>query len=195
MTANTETKKSDVVNLDDVKAAALLVHYDLEYPIEARNHDGELVTFKKLSMRRPTLLDKIVAEKQVKDAQSYEATAVMLGNICNVPTDAIWEMDEEFDLLNLVKKFNEMGEEPEIESHNTLVLKHPFDIDGKLITKITMRRPKARDTLEFADEALGEKIARLCGYEKSQLHAMDLKSDWLGLESVYNSFRKRKPKR
>ena len=194
MEANKD-KKSEVVDLDAVKAAALLTHYDLEYPIEARNHDGELVTFDKLSMRRPTLLDKVVAEKQVKDAQSYEATAIMLGNLCNVPTDVIWELDEELDLMNLVKKFNDMREEPVIESHNTLVLKYPFEIDGKLVTKLTMRRPKARDTLEFAGESIGDKIARLCGYDQNQFHGMDLKTDWLGLESVYNSFRKRKPKR
>lgn len=195
MDANTESKKNTVVNLDKVRADALLVHYDLDYPIEARNHDGEMVTFSRLSMRRPTLLDKVVAEKQVKNTQSYEATAIMLGNLCNVPTDAIWELDEEFDLLNLVKKFNEMGEEPTTENSNTLVLKYPFEIDGKPVTKLTMRRPKARDTLEFKDEPIGEKMARLCGYELNQLHGMDLKTDWLGLESVYNSFRKRKPKR
>ena len=146
-------------------------------------------------MRRPTLLDKVVAEKQVKNAQSYEATAIMLGNLCNVPTDAIWELDEEYDLLNLVKKFNEMGAEPTIENRNTLVLAHPFEIDGKRVTELTMRRPKARDTLEFADEPIGEKMARLCGYELSQLHGMDLKTDWMGLEALYNSFRKRKSQR
>ncbi len=166
------------------------IRFDLSYPVESA--DGEV---KELWMRRPTLLDKVVAERRVKDNNSYEKIAIMLAQCCGVDEDIIWEMDEEYDLRQLVDTFNELEEDAETEGDNTLVLKYPFEHDGQRIERITLRRPKARDSLEFGDEDIGEKIARLAGFELKDLHEMDLKTDWLGLESVYLSFRKRKPGR
>ena len=195
--ANAEKSQStaDVTNIKDAADRKGKTRFALEYPVTTKDDTGEDVVTSELWMRRPVLFDKVVAERQAKDASSYEATAIMLGNVCEVATDVIWELDEELDLVNLVAAFNAMEEPPEIDGENTLVLRYPFTINDEEVKTLTLRRPRARDTLEFKDEQLGEKIARLCGYRQSDFNKMDLKSDWMGLENIYLSFRKRKPKR
>lgn len=202
----TAKQKTNEAELDQMPAAAIDTEtdeparqydavYDLEYPVEGLNDAGEMVIHSQLFMRRPTLLDKVLAEKQTKDKTSYQGTAIMLAAVCGVDESVIYELDEELDIVKLVERFNKFEEEPEIAGENTLVLKYPLTANGKKIEKLTLRRPKARDSLEFGDESLGDKIARLCGYDQKDLYEMDLKTDWLGLEKIYSSFRKRKPKR
>lgn len=186
---------AEIASMDAARDKKGKAKYALEYPVITKDDAGNEVEITELWMRRPTLFDKVVAERQSKDPKSYEATATMLANVCAVNPDVIWDLDEELDLTGLVAVFNGLEEAPEIENNNTLKLRYPFEIDGKLIDSLTVRRPRARDTLEFKDESVGEKLARLCGYSQSDLNKIDLKSDWMGLEQIYVSFRKRKSKR
>ena len=165
-------------------------HYVLDYPIEFA---GEEVT--ELWMRRPTVADKVAAEAQVKDNNPYEITLNMLASTCGVDIEMLMEMDEEYDLRQLADLFDSMSEEADIEK-NVLTLKYPFESKkGKRITELKMRRPTARDSLDFKNELMNEKLARLCGYKRQDFLDMDLKTDWLGLEEIYISFRRAKPKR
>lgn len=194
MTANDPTPvtptDSNVADFSEAASRGDKKRYQLQYPVEL---GGQTIT--ELWMRRPTLFDKVVAERQSSDSHSYEATANMLANICEVDPEAIFEMDEEYDLRQLVSLFNAFEEPAVTEGENTLILSYPIEVRGQRLERLTIRRPKARDSLEYKDEKDGERMARLCGYQLKELHDMDLKTDWVGLERIYASFRQRRLQR
>lgn len=184
---DTETLSDSVVDFAEAKAKQDKKRYCLEYPITAAN--GEVI--EELWMRRPLLRDKQVAEWQADDNNNYELTTRMFASVLDQPLSVIEELDEELDLMELLKVFKSFKDKPKIEGE-TLTLKYPLTINGKTVEKITLRRPKTKDSLNFKDEKLGEKIARLAGYRLEDLLDMDLQTDWLGLDAIYGSFRKRK---
>lgn len=163
--------------------------YRLEYPITTEK--GEVI--EELWMRRPLLRDKQVAEWQADDNNNYELTTRMFASVTEQPLTVIEELDEELDLMELLKVFRSFRDKPKINGE-TLTLKYPLTIKGKIVEQITLRRPKTKDSLNFKEEKLGEKIARLAGYRLEDLLEMDLQTDWLGLDAIYSSFRKRKPR-
>lgn len=184
---DTATLSDSVVDFAEAKAKQDKKRYCLEYPITAAN--GEVI--EELWMRRPLLKDKQVAEWQADDNNNYELTTRMFASVLDQPLSVIEELDEELDLMELLKVFKSFKDKPKIEGE-TLTLKYPLTINGKTVEKITLRRPKTKDSLHFKDEKLGEKIARLAGYRLEDLLEMDLQTDWLGLDAIYGSFRKRK---
>lgn len=178
-----------VVDFAETKAKQDKKRYRLEFPITTEQ--GE--TIQELWMRRPLLRDKQVAEWQSDDKNQYEITTRMFASVLEQPLAVIEELDEELDLMELLTVFKSFKNQPKIEG-DTLILKYPLTINGKKVEKITLRRPKTKDSLNFKDEKLGEKIARLAGYQLEDLLEMDLQTDWMGLDAIYGSFRKRKPR-
>lgn len=178
-----------VVDFAETKAKQDKKRYRLEFPITTEQ--GE--TIQELWMRRPLLRDKQVAEWQSDNKNQYEITTRMFASVLEQPLAVIEELDEELDLMELLTVFKSFKNQPKIEG-DTLILKYPLTINGKKVEKITLRRPKTKDSLNFKDEKLGEKIARLAGYQLDDLLEMDLQTDWLGLDAIYGSFRKRKPR-
>lgn len=178
-----------IVDFAETKAKQDKKRYRLEFPITTEQ--GE--TIHELWMRRPLLRDKQVAEWQSDDKNQYEITTRMFASVLDQPLAVIEELDEELDLMELLTVFKSFKNQPKIEG-DTLILKYPLTINGKKVEKITLRRPKTKDSLNFKDEKLGEKIARLAGYQLEDLLEMDLQTDWMGLDAIYGSFRKRKPR-
>lgn len=165
--------------------------YPLEYPIT--NTKGEIVT--ELWIRRPLLRDKQVAEWQAPENDPFEITLRLLSAVTEQPLELMEELDAELDmvaLLNLLSK--SYKDQPQIEG-NTLILKYPIAVQGKNIERLTLQRPKAKDSLQYKDEKAGEAMARLCGYRIEDLLDMDLMTDWLALEKIFNTFRKKQPQR
>ena len=189
MTSDTNnTPNTSGIDFAAAKANQDKKRYRLEYPITTEQ--GE--TIHELWMRRPLLRDKQVAEWQSDDTSQYEMTTRMFASVLEQPISVVEELDEELDLMELLKVFKSFKDKPKIDG-DTLTLKYPLTINGKIVEKLTLRRPKTKDSLNFKEEKLGEKIARLAGYRLEDLLDMDLQTDWLGLDAIYGSFRKRQP--
>lgn len=188
MNANLE---SAVIDFATAKANQDKKRYRLEYPIT--DDTGKMVD--EVFMRRPLLRDKQVAEWQSADDAPFEVTLRLLAAVTDQPLEAIEELDSELDMVEMLNVLNKAFKaKPKIDN-NTLTLSHPIEINGKTIDKLTLQRPKAKDSLNFKDEKVSEAMARLVGYRIEDLLDMDLLTDWLGLEQIYLSFRKRQPKR
>lgn len=188
---DTETLSDSVVDFAEAKAKQDKKRYRLEYPITAAN--GEVI--EELWMRRPVLKDKQVAEWQAPENDQTEVTLRMLATITDQPLEVIEELDSEFDMLEMIQLLNKSFKaKPQIDG-NVLILRYPMVINGKTIDHLTLQRPKAKDALTYKDEKVSETMARLVGYRIDDLMEMDLLTDWLGLEQVYLSFRKRQLKR
>lgn len=185
-----ESNETTLVDFATAKAHQDKKRYQLEYPIT--NGKGETIT--ELWMRRPLVRDKQVAEWQAPENNGYEITTRMFASVLEQPLEVIEELDEELDLMELLKVFDSFKDKPKVHG-STLTLKYPINVNGEVIENLTLRRPKTKDSLKFQEEKLGEKIARLAGYRLEDLLDMDLKTDWLGLEQIYLSFRKRTPQR
>lgn len=186
---NTETP-SEAIDLA-AKAHADKKRYALEYPIT----DSHNKTITELWLRRPTVRDKQVAEWQSDDNAPYEVTLRLLAAITEQPLEVIEELDAELDMVEMLSVLNKsFKDKPSIDG-NTLILKYPIVINGKTVERLTLQRPKAKDALQFKDEKVSEGMARLVGYRIEDLLGMDLLTDWLGLEQIYTSFRKRQHQR
>jgi len=163
--------------------------HTLRFPF---SYDGKDIN--KLVMRRPKLMDKHLAEGRSDD--NFDIMVDVLSAVCCVDEDLLLEVDEEYDFVQLLKCFKQFKETADIES-TTLILTYPFVIPAKGknkardITEITLRRPNLRDSMSYKKEKMGDKIARLAGFKKSELLGMDLKTDWEGLVEIYESFQRR----
>lgn len=185
MTTEVKNPESEVIDFAAAKANQEKKRYKLEYPLSSE------VT--ELWLRRPILRDKQVAEWQSTDNSAMEQTLRMIASITDVNLELIEELDAELDLVSVIELLNKTYKtKPNIDG-NTLLLKYPITVNGKTVDRLTLQRPKAKDALQFKDEKVSEGMARLVGYRIEDLMDMDLLTDWLGLEQIYNSFRKRQP--
>lgn len=164
--------------------------YQLEFPIT--NGKGETIT--ELWMRRPLVRDKQVAEWQAADEEQFEITLRLLASVADQPLEVMEELDSEFDMMQMLNVLNHFKTNPQIDG-NTLLLSYPITIKGQTIERLTLQRPKAKDALQYKNEKMKDAMARLVGYRIEELLDMDLLTDWLALEQIYLSFRKRQPKR
>lgn len=189
-TLTAPTNSGEVIDLASAKLQNDKKRYRLEFPIHTEQ--GEL---SELWLRRPTVRDKQVAEWQSDDNAPYEVTLRLLAAITEQPLEVIEELDAELDMVEMLSVLNKsFKDKPSIDG-NTLLLKYPIVINGKPIDRLTLQRPKAKDALQFKDEKVSDGMARLVGYRIEDLLGMDLLTDWLGLEQVFNTFRKKQPQR
>lgn len=178
-----------VVNFAEAQASQDKKRYRLEYPIATEN--GEIT---EMWLRRPVLRDKQVAEWQAADEDSFEITLRLLASVAEQSLDVMEELDSEFDMMQMLNLLNQFKANPKIDG-NTLILSYPIVVKGQTIDRLTLQRPKAKDALQYKGEKTRDAMARLVGYRIEDLLEMDLLTDWISLEQIYLSFRKRQPKR
>lgn len=188
-TTHTASLLDSVVDFAEAKAKQDKKRYRLEFPIMTEN--GEITEF---LMRRPLVRDKQVAEWQAADEDQFEIYLRLLASVSDQPLDVMEELDSEFDMVQMINLLNQYKLSPKIDG-NTLLLSYPITIKGQTIDRLTLQRPKAKDALQYKGEKNRDAMARLVGYRIEDLLEMDLLTDWLALEQIYLSFRKRQPKR
>lgn len=82
---------------------------------------------------------------------------------------------------------------PDLRAEVTIDLQFPIEVDGQKITKLTMRRPKLRDTVKHnhrkdnMDRGIAI-LADLCDLAPEHLHELD-ELDFDAVQSQYESFR------
>ncbi|WP_298606952.1 phage tail assembly protein [uncultured Thiothrix sp.] len=190
-TTDTTLLSDSVINFAEAKAQQDKKCYRLEYPITTEK--GEVI--EELWMRRPLVRDKQVAEWQSSEEALFEVTLRLLAAVTEQPLDVMENLDSELDMAEMLDLLNKsFKSQPKVDG-DTLILSYPITIKGKAVERLTLQRPKAKDALTYKNEKVREAMARLVGYRIEDLLEMDLLTDWLGLEQIYLSFRKRQPKR
>lgn len=119
----------------------------LEFPIMTAS--GEIA---ELTLRRPKVLDLILAEKKSGGSDEQKSVA-LISSLAMLSTDEVLELDMGTDFMTVsatIKGFLDEGDftidrTKSKNREHTIVLKYPFNLGGKEVKSITVRRPKVKD--------------------------------------------------
>ena len=185
--AGSPVTASAATNVTDLSNAA--EHKDkirVRLPVSVE-YEGE--TLDQLWMRRPVVLDGVVASNQTGTSSILLA---LVAQCVGVDVDWLWEQKASV-TSKLLKVYSEELKDPMHVSewdNLTLTLFKPLTIKGKLVSSVTVTEPTTRDLMDdTSKEKMYDLVARLVGFQISELREMDYQHDFSKLVEKVNSFR------
>lgn len=179
-----EAADTNVVDLADAADRKDKIRVYLPCSVE---YEGK--TLEHLWMRRPLVLDGVVASNQTGTGSILLA---LVAQCVGVDIDWLWEQKASV-TSKLLKVYSEDLKDPlHISEWNglTLTLFKPLMIKGESVSSVTLTEPTTRDLMDdTSKEKMYELVARLIGFPISDLRDMDYQHDFSQLVEKVNSFR------
>lgn len=176
-----ESKVSDIAN-DQDRTGKIRVRL----PVSVE-YEGEALD--QLWLRRPLVLDGVVASSQKGTSSILLA---LVAQCAGVDIDWLWEQKASV-TSKLLKAYSEELKDPmHIPEWDGLTLKlfKPLTVKGQVVSSVTLTEPTTRDLMNDASkEKMYELVARLIGFQISDLRDMDYQHDFSELVEKVNSFR------
>ncbi len=151
-------------------------------------YDGKELT--ELWMRsKPILLDGIMADRKHKDSTAFTLELVCI--LAGIDLDWLWEQKPVI-TNKLLAAFNTLLDPVYLPRWEglTLTLKKPLNIDGKIISTVTLKEPRTKDLMDSrSDEQSYDLIARLLNRTLQEIQDMDYLHDFRELKRKVDSFR------
>ncbi len=185
---------------------------ELIYPLEDSDGNEEA---DRLTIRRPTVDDSVIAEK-LAEGDNNATFLARLANLCEVSPEVMETLDELEDMESMAEAYKLLKHySGEATANPTIVmaednksvrvkLRYPVSLgqdengQEKRLNELTMRRPRLKDSTEaekksqWPTEIAAYKYAALCGVNVEVIKQLDDIDDFAALDAAFSSFRRSK---